>query len=55
MALKGTMLLNGADYAPFNLHGVGVLWRIPGRESIETMDYVALLKARDLFLRENTG
>lgn len=24
MDLKGTMLLNGADYAPFNLHGVGV-------------------------------
>ena len=23
MALKGTMLLNGADYAPFNLYGVG--------------------------------
>ena len=21
MALKGTMLLNGADYAPFNLYG----------------------------------
>ncbi|MCU6205526.1 DUF2778 domain-containing protein [Enterobacter cloacae] len=31
MALKGTMLLNGADYAPFNLHGVGVFMAHSGQ------------------------
>jgi hypothetical protein len=31
MALKGTMLLNGADYAPFNLYGVGVFMAHSGQ------------------------
>ncbi|EQA1620823.1 DUF2778 domain-containing protein [Enterobacter asburiae] len=31
MALKGTMLLNDADYAPFNLHGVGVFMAHSGQ------------------------
>ena len=31
MALKGTMMLNGADYAPFNLHGVGVFMAHSGQ------------------------
>jgi hypothetical protein len=43
---KGTMLLNGAEYAPFNLYGVGVLWRIPGREFTETTDFVVQLRGR---------
>lgn len=31
MALNGKMLLNGADYAPFNLYGVGVFMAHSGK------------------------
>ena len=31
MALQGKLILNGADYAPFNLYGVGVFMAHPGR------------------------
>ncbi|WP_426445998.1 tlde1 domain-containing protein [Siccibacter colletis] len=30
MALNGKLLLNGADYAPFNLYGVGVFMAFSG-------------------------
>lgn len=30
MALQGTLILNGADYAPFNLYGVGVFMAFSG-------------------------
>lgn len=30
MALQGKLILNGADYAPFNLYGVGVFMAIQG-------------------------
>ncbi|GAB80107.1 DUF2778 domain-containing protein [Shimwellia blattae] len=30
MALQGKMILNGADYAPFNLYGVGVFMAFSG-------------------------
>jgi len=30
MALQGTLVLNGADYAPFNLYGVGVFMAFSG-------------------------
>lgn len=31
MALQGKLILNGADYAPFNLYGVGVFMAHSGR------------------------
>ncbi len=31
MALQGTLILNGADYAPFNLYGVGVFMAHSGK------------------------
>ncbi|WP_061708507.1 DUF2778 domain-containing protein [Pseudenterobacter timonensis] len=31
MALNGTLILNGADYAPFNLYGVGVFMAHSGQ------------------------
>lgn len=31
MALKGSLILNGADYAPFNLYGVGVFMAFSGK------------------------
>jgi len=31
MALHGKMILNGADYAPFNLYGVGVFMAFSGK------------------------
>lgn len=55
MALKGTMLLNGADYAPFNLHGVGVFMAHSGQGFTETMDFVVQLKDRVQFPLVNTG
>lgn len=55
MALKGTMLLNGADYAPLTCTALACLWRIPGREFTETTDFVVQLKGRVQFLRVNTG
>ena len=30
MALQGKMILNGADYTPFNLYGVGVFMAFSG-------------------------
>lgn len=30
MALQGMLILNGADYAPFNLYGVGVFMAFSG-------------------------
>ncbi len=30
MALKGTLILNGADYAPLNIYGVGVFMAFSG-------------------------
>lgn len=31
MALQGTLILNGADYVPFNLYGVGVFMAFSGK------------------------
>lgn len=31
MALQGSLILNGADYAPFNLFGVGVFMAFSGQ------------------------
>lgn len=31
MALPGKLILNGANYAPFNLHGVGVFMAFTGK------------------------
>lgn len=31
MALNGTLILNGADYVPFNLYGVGVFMAFSGK------------------------
>lgn len=31
MALHGKLILNGADYAPFNLYGVGVFMAFSGK------------------------
>ena len=31
MAINGTMTLNGADYAPFNLYGVGIFMAHSGQ------------------------
>ena len=31
MALQGSLILNGADYAPFNLFGVGVFMAFSGK------------------------
>lgn len=33
MALQGTLILNGADYVPFNLYGVGVFMAHSGKGS----------------------
>lgn len=42
MGLNGKLLLNGADYAPFNLYGVGFLWRFLVMEFTGTKGHVGL-------------
>lgn len=55
MALHGTLILNGADYAPFNLYGVGVFMAHSGQELIVIRKPAEQLKGQDQSHWVNTG
>lgn len=49
MAINGTMTLNGADYAPFNLYGVGIFMAHSGQELTVIKELVAQYKVQAQF------
>lgn len=55
MALKGTMLLNDADYAPFNLHGVGVFMAHSGQGIYRNNGLCGAVKGSGPIPLGNTG
>ncbi len=55
MALKGTMLLNGADYAPFNLYGVGVFMAHSGQGIYRNNGFCGAVKGSGPIPQVNTG
>ncbi|RAU31298.1 DUF2778 domain-containing protein [Enterobacter sp. RIT418] len=46
MALHGTLILNGADYAPFNLYGVGVFMAHSGQGTFRNNANCAAIPTR---------
>ncbi|GEM_PF-3402582 len=55
MALQGTLILNGADYAPFNLYGVGVFMAHSGKGICRNNGGVEIFLTMAHFLPANTG
>lgn len=55
MAINGTMTLNGADYAPFNLYGVGTFMAHSGQGLTVIKALVAQYKVQAQFPRVNIG
>lgn len=55
MALHGTLILNGADYAPFNLYGVGVFMAHSGQGTYRNNASCAAIPAQGHCHQANTG
>lgn len=55
MPLHGKLILNGADYAPFNLYGVGVFMAHSEKALTEIKELVAQSPTMVHYRQVNTG
>ncbi len=55
MAINGTMTLNGADYAPFNLYGVGIFMAHSGQGTYRNQGTCGAIQGAGPIPRVNIG